>query len=154
MDELRLNPVYYSDEHLALRESVRRFVASEITPHVAAWDEAGGFPRELYRKAAEVGLLGLGFPEEYGGTPGVDYFHRLIASIELAQCASGGVVASLMSHSIGAPPVAALGSPALKARVLPKVATGGEPMVCDMSEATTPPEPACASSTLATRRWK
>jgi len=124
MDELRLNPVYYSDEHLALRESVRRFVASEITPHVAAWDEAGGFPRELYRKAADVGLLGLGFPEEYGGTPGVDYFHRLVASVELAQAGSGGVAASLMSHTIGSPPVVAFGSPALKQRVLPRVLSG------------------------------
>jgi acyl-CoA dehydrogenase len=124
MDELRLNPVYYSDEHLALRESVRRFVASEVTPHVAAWDEAGGFPRELYRRAAEVGLLGIGFPEEFGGVPGVDYFHRLVASIELAQAGSGGVVASLMSHTIGAPPLVSFGSPALRQRVLPAVLAG------------------------------
>jgi acyl-CoA dehydrogenase len=124
MDELRLNPVYYSDEHLALRESVRRFVASEITPHVAAWDEAGGFPRDLYRKAAEVGLLGLGFPEEHGGTAGVDYFHRLVASVELAQAGSGGVVASLMSHTIGSPPVVTFGSEELKRRVLPPVLAG------------------------------
>jgi acyl-CoA dehydrogenase len=124
MDELRLNPVYYSDEHLALRETVRRFVASEITPHVAAWDEAGGFPRELYRKAADVGLLGLGFPEAYGGTSGVDYFHRLVASLELAQAGSGGVVASLMSHTIGTPPLVAFGSAALKERVLPAVLSG------------------------------
>jgi len=124
MDELRLNPVYYSAEHLALRESVRRFVAREITPHVAEWDEAGGFPRDLYRKAAEVGLLGIGFPEEFGGMPGVDYFHRLIASIELAQAGSGGVAASLMSHTIGSPPIVAFGSPALKQRVLPAVLAG------------------------------
>ena len=124
MDELRLNPVYYTAEHLALRESVRRFVAAEITPHVAAWDEAGGFPRELYARAADVGLLGLGFPEEYGGLPGVDYFHRLVASLELAQAGSGGVVASLMSHTIGSPPVAALGSAELKQRVLPEVLAG------------------------------
>jgi acyl-CoA dehydrogenase len=124
MDELRLNPVYYTAEHLALRESLRRFVAAEITPHVAAWDEAGGFPRELYARAADVGLLGLGFPEEYGGVPGVDYFHRLVASLELAQAGSGGVVASLMSHTIGSPPVAALGSAELKQRVLPEVLAG------------------------------
>jgi acyl-CoA dehydrogenase len=124
MDELRLNPVYYTAEHLALRESLRRFVAAEITPHVAAWDEAGGFPRELYARAADVGLLGLGFPEEYGGMPGVDYFHRLVASLELAQAGSGGVVASLMSHTIGSPPVAALGSAELKRRVLPEVLAG------------------------------
>jgi len=124
MNELRLNPVYYSPEHLALRETVRRFVAKEIAPFVNEWDEAGGFPRELYARAAEVGLLGIGFPEEYGGVPGVDYFHRLVASIELAQCGAGGVVASLMSHSIGSPPVAALGSPDIKARVLPEVLAG------------------------------
>jgi acyl-CoA dehydrogenase len=99
-------------------------VAAEITPHVAAWDEAGGFPRELYARAADVGLLGLGFPEEYGGLPGVDYFHRLVASLELAQAGSGGVVASLMSHTIGSPPVAALGSAELKQRVLPEVLAG------------------------------
>jgi acyl-CoA dehydrogenase len=124
MNELRLNPVYYSSEHLALRETVRRFVAKEVSPFVNEWDEAGGFPRELYAKAAEVGLLGIGFPEEFGGVPGVDYFHRLVASIELAQCGAGGVVASLMSHSIGSPPVAALGSPEIKARVLPDVLAG------------------------------
>jgi acyl-CoA dehydrogenase len=124
MDELRLNPVYYSPEHLALRESIRRFVAREIEPHVAAWDEAGSFPRDLYRQAAGVGLLGLGFPEQYGGTPGVDYFHRLVAGLELAQAGSGGLVASLMSHTIGSPPVVTFGSEALKARVLPQVLAG------------------------------
>lgn len=124
MNELRLNPVYYSPEHLALRETVRRFVAKEVSPFVNDWDEAGSFPRELYAKAAEVGLLGIGFPEEFGGVPGVDYFHRLVASIELAQCGAGGVVASLMSHSIGSPPVAALGNPEIKARVLPDVLAG------------------------------
>jgi len=124
MSELRLNPVYYSPEHLALRETVRRFVTKEIAPYVNEWDEAGAFPRELYAKAAEVGLLGIGFPEEYGGVPGVDFFHRLVASIELAQCGAGGVVASLMSHSIGAPPVAALGSPEIKRRVLPGILSG------------------------------
>jgi acyl-CoA dehydrogenase len=124
MDELRLNPAYYSEDHHAWRESVRRFVAREITPYVAQWDEAGGFPRDLYRKAAEVGLLGIGFPEEFGGTPGTDHFHRLIASIELAQAGSGGVAASLMSHSIGSPPLAAFGSAELKQRVLPAVLAG------------------------------
>jgi acyl-CoA dehydrogenase len=124
MDELRLNPVYYRPDHLDLRETLRRFVAKEITPHAADWDEAGTFPRELYRKAAEVGLLGLGFPEEYGGVPGVDYFHRLVASLELAQAGSGGVVASLMSHTIGSPPVVTFGSEELKRRVLPPVLAG------------------------------
>jgi len=124
MEELRLNPAYYKPEHLALRETLRRFVAHEITPHVAAWEAQGGFPRELYAKAADVGLLGLGFPEEFGGVPGVDSFGRLIAGIELAQAGSGGVAASLMSHTIGLPPIVVFGSPALRQRVLPPVLAG------------------------------
>ena len=124
MRELRLNPAWYRQEHLDFRDSVRRFVAREITPHVRDWDEAETFPRELYRRAAEVGLLGMGFPDEYGGIGGTDAFHRLIASVELAQCGSGGIVASLMSHTIGAPPIAAVGSAELKARVLPPVLAG------------------------------
>jgi acyl-CoA dehydrogenase len=124
MQELRLNPSYYGPEHLAFRDTVRRFVAREIAPHVRDWDEAGSFPRDLYLQAAEVGLLGLGFPDEYGGTAATDSFHRLVAGLELAQCGSGGVAASLLSHTIGAPPVLALGSTELKARVLPPVLRG------------------------------
>ena len=54
------------------------------------WDEAGEFPRELYAKAAEIGLLGLGFPEEYGGVA-ADQFMKIVASQELARAGAGGV---------------------------------------------------------------
>jgi acyl-CoA dehydrogenase len=114
---------YYTEEHEAFRDTVRRFVQSEIEPHVNEWDEAGTFPRELYRKAADIGLIGLGFPEEYGGVP-ADQFYKLISSIEMARHGCGGVNASLMSHSIGAPPIAALGSQAMKDRVLPEILSG------------------------------
>ena len=57
------------------------------------------FPRELYKKAAEVGLLQLGYPEEYGGIA-CDRFYNIIASQELTRAGSGGVSASLMSHTI------------------------------------------------------
>jgi acyl-CoA dehydrogenase len=114
---------FYREEHDAFRAAMRRFVEREITPYVDAWDEAGGFPRELYRKASDVGLLRLGFPEEYGGIAS-DQFMRIVASQELARAGAGGVSASLMSHSIGCPPIARLGSDAMKARVLPRVLAG------------------------------
>ncbi len=114
---------YYDESHEAFRATARRFVETEIAPHVDEWDEAGGFPRDLYRKAGEAGFLGLGFPEEYGGTP-CDQFHRIVLSQELARSGSGGVSASLMSHTIGSPPIAAVGSAAMKARVLPQVLAG------------------------------
>ena len=113
----------YTDEHDALRHSVAGFVAREILPHVEAWEEAGEFPRSLYRGAATLGLLGLGLPEALGGTPG-DGFHRMVVTEELAKAASGGVCAGLMSHSIALPPIVALGSEALKQRVVPPVVAG------------------------------
>jgi acyl-CoA dehydrogenase len=114
---------YFSPEHEQFRRSVRDWVAREIAPNVNAWDEAETFPRELYRRAAALGLLGLGYPEEYGGTD-ADIFYHLIAAEELARAGSGGLHASLMSHSIGLPPVLALGSEALKRRVIPPVLAG------------------------------
>ncbi|HUN51110.1 MAG TPA: acyl-CoA dehydrogenase family protein [Candidatus Sulfotelmatobacter sp.] len=114
---------FYTAEHEAFRDTMRRFVEKEIAPFVDEWDEAGGFPRDLYRKAAAVGLLGLGFPEEYGGLP-TDRFFAVIASQELARAGAGGVSASLMSHTIGAPPIARLGSSEMKQRVLPPVLAG------------------------------
>jgi len=56
---------FYSAEHEAYRDVVRRFVEREIEPYAHQWDEAGEFPRTLYAKAAEIGLLGLGFPENF-----------------------------------------------------------------------------------------
>ncbi|MCZ2175253.1 MAG: acyl-CoA dehydrogenase family protein [Burkholderiales bacterium] len=117
------NPRHYTADHAAFRATVRRFVEREILPHAAEWDEAGGFPRELYAKAAAAGLLGVGFPEEYGGTP-ADHFYRLILAEEMGRSGSGGTAASLMSHTIGLPPLVAGGSPELKARVLPGVLAG------------------------------
>jgi acyl-CoA dehydrogenase len=114
---------YFSDEHQAFRAALREFVRREIAPFVAAWDEAGTFPRELYRKAAEVGLLGIGYAEDYGGTP-ADLFFNLIGAEEVAYAGSGGLQASLCSHTIGAPPIAAHGSEALKRRVLPAILSG------------------------------
>jgi acyl-CoA dehydrogenase len=116
-----VNP--FTPEHDAWRDTVRRFVTKEVVPYVSAWDEAGEFPRELYRKAAAAGILGAGFPEEYGGTP-ADFFFRIISAEEFAQAGAGGLSASLFSHTIGAPPIAAAGSEELKRRVLPPILAG------------------------------
>ena len=114
---------YYTPDHEAFRDQLRRFVAKEIAPFADRWDEAGEFPRELYRKAAGIGLLQLNFPEEFGGVP-ADHFYGIIVGQELARGGSGGVAASLMSHTIGCPPIARLGSEHLKRKVLPGVLSG------------------------------
>jgi acyl-CoA dehydrogenase len=112
------------DAIAGISEAVKRFAQREIAPHVGRWDEAGEFPRELNRQAAELGLLGLGYPEALGGTPAS---WRLRNAMTLALCrhgGSGGVLASLFSHNIGLPPLLAHGSAELQQAVIPPVLRG------------------------------
>ena len=113
----------FDDDHRALRDALRRFVDGEIAPYAAEWDEAGEFPRELCRKAAEVGLLGLGYPSEYGGTP-CDSLSRLVATLELTRGGSGGVIASLMSYSIMIVPLLQAAAEPLRREIVPRLLAG------------------------------
>jgi alkylation response protein AidB-like acyl-CoA dehydrogenase len=101
----------FGEEHEQLRESVSRFVAAEIAPHVDEWEAAREFPRELFGRCAELGFLGLKFPEAYGGQGG-DHLHDAVWVEELARSGgSGGVAAGLNAHaSIALPPIFNFGS--------------------------------------------
>ncbi len=111
-------------DRAALADTVRRFADNEIAPNVQAWDDTGEFPRALYARAAELGLLGLGYPEALGGTP-ASYALKLPAWVALARHGrSGGVLASLFSHNIGLPPVVLHGSEAVRQEVVPPVLRG------------------------------
>jgi len=117
------NP-FYTEDHHAWRATLRRFIEKEILPFANEWDEAGEFPRELYKKAAAIGLIGMGYPEEYGGTPVSDGFFGIITSEEMARIGAGGINASLLVHGIGLPPILAIGSKPLQQRVAPQVLSG------------------------------
>jgi len=124
-DEWRARSPYYDESHEAVAQSVRRFVEREVAPHIDAWEEARELPRELHRKAADAGILGLGYPEEYGGhSEGFDIFHSLVQSEELARPGAGGLTASLMTHGIGLPPILRMGSDEMKRKVAPAVLSG------------------------------
>mgnify|MGYP001278169471 CR=1 FL=1 len=82
-------PPYFSEEHDELRKMIRRFVANEITPYIDEWEEKGEFPREIFRRMGELGLLGLRYPVEVGGQGG-DYFSVIVLAEELARCGAGG----------------------------------------------------------------
>lgn len=98
-------------ERKALRETVRRFVREEILPHQDEWERTGDIPRELHRKAGEIGLLGLPFPESVGGGGG-DVIDSVVLAEELGyNGASGGVQASLFTHGIALPHIATAGDP-------------------------------------------
>ncbi len=125
LDSWRARSSFYQESHHAWAQTVRRFVATQCAPHVDAWETAGALPRSLHTAAAEAGILGLGFPEEFGGTrDGVDAMHSVVLSQEMALLGAGGVPASLMTHGIGLPPIIHFGSDAMKARVAPAVLAG------------------------------
>jgi len=113
-----------TDERRALRASARRFTEAEIAPHLAAWEEAGTLPRELHRKAAAAGLLGVGFPEEAGGQGG-SAIDTLVVAEEIIQAGgSSGLVASLFTHGIGLPHLVEAGNKALVDKVARPVLAG------------------------------
>lgn len=114
----------FTEEHDLMRKTIREFVAAEITPHVNEWDEAGEFPRELYRKVGSLGLFGIGFDEEYGGLGRHDARLFVISSEEFNRCGAGGVPASLFSNYIGAPPIQIGGTDDVKAEILPAMLAG------------------------------
>lgn len=125
---------YFDDSHRLVRDSVRRFVEREILPHVADWEEAEEFPRELYRKAGEAGILGIGYPEALGGSHEGDLFAKVAASEELMRCGSGGLVAGLGSLDIGLPPLIKWGRAELRERIAPQVLAGEKIMALAVTE--------------------
>jgi acyl-CoA dehydrogenase len=109
----------FGEEHEELRETVRRFVLKEIAPNVDEWEAAREFPRELFARCAELGFLGLKFPEELGGQGGT-HLHDAVWVEELARSGgSGGVAAGLNAHaSIAMPPIFNFGTEEQKQRWL------------------------------------
>ncbi|MEA2409214.1 MAG: acyl-CoA dehydrogenase [Thermoleophilaceae bacterium] len=108
----------FRPEHDALRAEIRRFVAEELRPHAAEWEEARWFPNEVFQRMAELGLLGLKYPVEYGGRGG-GYLEDAVLSEELGRCGSGGVAAGIGAHiGIATPPVWRFGTDDQKQRFL------------------------------------
>lgn len=96
--------VYLSQEHQSFADSVSRFVDEQILPHINQWEENGRLPHSLYQQAAELGLFGMGYPEELGGYE-ADPFFKVISTLELARAGSGGLLANLFTHDIAIPPL-------------------------------------------------
>jgi alkylation response protein AidB-like acyl-CoA dehydrogenase len=108
----------FGDEHEQLREAIRRFVATELRPHVNEWEDAEWFPNEVFTRMAELGYLGLKYPEEYGGEGG-DYVHDAVLTEELTGAGSGGLSAGIGAHiGIATPPIWKFGTDDQKQRFL------------------------------------
>jgi acyl-CoA dehydrogenase len=108
----------FTDEHEQLRASARGFIERELAPHAQAWEDERWFPDEVFGKLAAQGLLGLKYPEQYGGQGG-DYLHEAVLIEELARTGSGGTAAGIGAHiNIATPPIWKFGSEDQKQRYL------------------------------------
>jgi alkylation response protein AidB-like acyl-CoA dehydrogenase len=112
-----------SEVQSMIRDTVRELARKEFLPRAAALDESGEFPRENFRKLAELGLTGIPIPEEYGGA-GADTLSMAIALEEIAR-ACGSTCLTLAAHtSLGTMPIYLFGSEALKRKYVPSNARG------------------------------
>ena len=134
-DDWRARSPFYDESHEAVARSVRTFIDREVMPNIEAWEDARELPRALHKKAAEAGVLGLGYPEEYGGhSEGFDIFHSLTQTDEMARPGAGGLGASLMTHGIGLPPILRMGSEEMKRRIAPEVLSGDKLIALAITE--------------------
>jgi acyl-CoA dehydrogenase len=102
---------FRTPERTELRKTVRRFVEQEVLPHLDDWERAGELPRDLHRKAGDLGLLGVAFPEEVGGGDG-NYLDALVVAEEMHYAGgSGGLFASLFTCGIAVPHIAEAADP-------------------------------------------
>ncbi|MGZ8717624.1 MAG: acyl-CoA dehydrogenase family protein [Aeromicrobium sp.] len=105
--------IWETPECLALREIVTSFTEKEIAPHLPQWEDAGEVPRELHKKAADAGLLGVAFPEEVGGQGGGLIESTILTESILQAGGSTGLIAALFTHGIALPHIVAGGNPDL-----------------------------------------
>jgi acyl-CoA dehydrogenase len=115
---------YFGETHNILRQTIQTFMEREVHPYIDEWEDNEEFPRELYKKVAEAGLTGLGYPEELGGTPAEDVFLKIVFMEEFVRSRSVGLVASLGSHAIALPPIVKMGTEEQKKKFIPPVLAG------------------------------
>ena len=119
-----MDSIYLRPEHIELQRQVARFVAQEVEPNAASWDEAGVVPREVLRRMGALGWLGLRYAPEHGGAGG-DMLTSVVFQEALSRCTSGGFVVTVLVHTdMASPHLAHAGTDAQKRRWLPAICRG------------------------------
>src|SRR6476620_452973 len=114
--------LYFSEQHLAVRNMVREFARSEVAPVAAELDAKAEFPWENVKKMGELGLLGIPWPEELGGA-GLDLLSYMIVINEMAKvCASHAITISAHT-TLGTSPIFHFGTDAQRKKYVPPLAT-------------------------------
>ena len=115
----------FTPEHLALSETVKRFVDNELNPYIDQWEEVEIFPaHEVFKKMANLGLLGVKYPTEYGGL-GLDFSYSMVVSEALGAANCGGVPMAIgVQTDMCTPALARFGSDALRKEYLAPAIAG------------------------------
>jgi len=115
---------YFTEEHEALRDQVRRFVETEIKPHALKWEEDGFVPREVLRRMGELGFFGIRYPAEYGGSE-MDTLATVVLAEELGRSTFSGVAITALVHTdMASVHIANAGSKAQRDRLMPAIIAG------------------------------
>lgn len=117
------NP-FETEERRAFRETMRRYVETEVKPYADEWDEAGDFPWRVHEELGELGFFGFGVSEEFGGLGFEDAFMRVAATEEMARCNASGILGSVGGRNISIGPLEKLASREIRERVLEDVVLG------------------------------
>jgi alkylation response protein AidB-like acyl-CoA dehydrogenase len=124
----------FAPEHEAFRTTVRRFFQTEVAPNVREWQKAGLFPADLFKAAAQAGILGAGIPEEYGGAGG-DLLHHVVFHEEHAYSPAGAALEGGLLTDMVAFTVLYAGTEEQKKEWLPRIARGETIVEVAISEA-------------------
>ena len=115
----------FTPEHEQISDTVRKFVANEINPHLPEWEKAGQFPaHQLFKKMGDLGLLGIKYPTEFGGM-GLDFSYSMVMAEALGECKAGGVPMAIgVQTDMCTPALARFGSDALRHEFLAPAIAG------------------------------
>lgn len=129
------NSLYFTEELEMIRDQIRRFIANEVIPHADDWEEAGKVPRDVFTKMGALGMLGMRYPEEYGGA-GLDTLASVVLAEECGRSTFGGFSADLLVHTdMASPHLANVGTPEQMARWMPSLISGEKICAVAVTEA-------------------
>lgn len=93
-----MNNLYFTEEHLLFRESLKDFLQKEVVPYIEKWEKSGTIERFIWKKMGDMGFFGINYPEAYGGL-NLDFFYTVIFLEELQRINSGGFAAAMWAHA-------------------------------------------------------
>ena len=127
--------LYFSEELNMLRDQIRRFIETEIMPNGDAWEEVGKVPRDVFAKMGALGILGMRYPEKYGGAD-LDMMASVVLAEELGRCTFGGFSADVLVHTdMASPHLANVGTSEQLERWMPAITSGEKICAVAVTEA-------------------